>query len=48
VAVYKGCHDVGLKITAPWISQQLGQLVFHIAVWFWVLHCFGIGSAYWR
>jgi len=33
---------------APWISQQLGLLVFHITVWFCVLHCVGVGSAYWR
>jgi len=33
---------------APWISQQLWFLVFHIAVWCWVLRCVGVGSAYWQ
>ena len=32
---------------APWISQQLGLLVFHIAVLFCVLHCVDVDSAYW-
>jgi len=33
---------------ALWISQQLGLLLLHIAVWFCVLHCVAVGSTYWR
>jgi len=36
------------EVAAPWISQQLGLLLFHIAVWFRVLQCFVVSSAYWQ
>jgi len=36
------------KEAASWISKELGWLVFHIAIWFWMLYCVDVGSAYWR
>jgi hypothetical protein len=42
VAMNKRCCDVGLR------KQHLGyhNSCFVLLVWFWVLHCVGVGSAY--
>jgi len=46
VAVKKRCHDVGLR------KQHLGYYnswdcwYSILMVWFWVLHCVDVGSAY--
>jgi len=45
VAMNKDCHDVGLR------KQHLGYHIwdywyFILLVWFWVLHCVEVGSAY--
>jgi len=40
------CGDVGVRKEHLALSQQLGLMVFHIAVWFCLLHCADVGSAY--
>jgi len=43
----QGCHNIWADEAAPWISQQLGLFMYFILlVWFWVLHCVDVGSAY--
>jgi hypothetical protein len=48
VIMNKGCHDVGLRKQLLGYHNSWDCWCFILLVWFGVLHCIEVGSAYWR
>jgi len=48
LAVNKGSHDVGLRKQHLGCHNSWDCWYCILLVLFWVLHCIGVGSAYWR
>jgi hypothetical protein len=46
VTVDRGCHDIGLRKQDLGYHNSWDCWYFILLVWFWVLHCVDVGSAY--